>query len=433
MKFLLFLEKLKTIIMKKRLLFGAMLMGAFFTAQAQDNCANALPISVGTTTVGTVNGVYPEEGCWAAGSAAPNAEWYVFTATETRLVRVNTDLEANDPAEVDTRISIYVGECDALQCYNGSDDVDPAQTGGNYLTNFTFAAVAGQTYYIVFDDRWADSGFQVEVSLDAEPNCATTAPLTEDWSNPANFEYCWGVASLDETADAVAWAYNDINDLNGDDVADPALMIFPDTTGAEVSKNDLAFTGALMMAAGEDYTVSVTYNGISFSTFIADENLQIVMFDSEGEIAATLATINNIEMTGTIADNMQNAVTSTTTFTPETDGQYQLGLISTSEGTTGVLVVYEVEITGLAGTDSPVASQLSVFPNPANNVINVTNADNILVNGITIADLNGRTVKTVKFDGVSEAQVNVSDLASGIYMMTISSDKGTTTKKIVKN
>lgn len=87
--------------------------------------------------------------------------------------------------------------------------------------------------------------------------------------------------------------------------------------------------------------------------------------------------------------------------------------------------------TGVAGVDENAIANLSVYPNPANDVVNVT--VDALVSNVAIVDLNGRTVKSVKFDGVSTASVNVSDLASGVYMMTVSSDKGTTTKKIVKN
>jgi len=89
--------------------------------------------------------------------------------------------------------------------------------------------------------------------------------------------------------------------------------------------------------------------------------------------------------------------------------------------------------TGILATDDHLASSIAIYPNPTTNVVYVSNAENILVNGVTVTDLNGRTVKTAKFGGVAEAQVNVSDLASGVYMMTISSDKGSLTKKIVKN
>ncbi|MNJ95044.1 hypothetical protein D3C87_127480 [compost metagenome] len=94
---------------------------------------------------------------------------------------------------------------------------------------------------------------------------------------------------------------------------------------------------------------------------------------------------------------------------------------------------FKVIVAGTAGVNENLMSKLSVFPNPANDVVNVTNNENILVNGVEVVDLNGRTVKTAKFDGVANAQINVADLASGIYMMTVSSDKGTMTKKIVKN
>jgi hypothetical protein len=89
--------------------------------------------------------------------------------------------------------------------------------------------------------------------------------------------------------------------------------------------------------------------------------------------------------------------------------------------------------TDLSIKENAVSSQFSVYPNPANNVINITNADNMLVNAVTVTDLNGRTVKNVSFDNVASAQVNVADLASGMYILNVTSDKGTATKKFVKN
>ena len=74
----------------------------------------------------------------------------------------------------------------------------------------------------------------------------------------------------------------------------------------------------------------------------------------------------------------------------------------------------------------------SVYPNPANSVINISNTMNVVMNSVVLTDLNGRTVKSQKLDTV-DAQINVSDLATGIYMMNVNTDQGSITKKIIKN
>ncbi|MHA3789367.1 T9SS type A sorting domain-containing protein [Flavobacterium hauense] len=94
---------------------------------------------------------------------------------------------------------------------------------------------------------------------------------------------------------------------------------------------------------------------------------------------------------------------------------------------------FSVTADGTAGLNENLASKLSVYPNPANNVVTIDNNQNIQISAISIVDINGRTVKSAQYDGVSNAQINISELSSGIYMMNIASDQGMTTKKIVKN
>ena len=79
------------------------------------------------------------------------------------------------------------------------------------------------------------------------------------------------------------------------------------------------------------------------------------------------------------------------------------------------------------------ATNFSVFPNPANDFVTISNSENISVNSISITDLNGRVVKQNTYSNGTNVQVNISDLSSGVYMMNITSDKGSVTKKIIKN
>ena len=69
---------------------------------------------------------------------------------------------------------------------------------------------------------------------------------------------------------------------------------------------------------------------------------------------------------------------------------------------------------GFAGLGAPAVEMpaLSVYPNPANNVLFVNGATNAAV---TISTVDGRLVKAVK----NVTQVNISDLPNGMYFVTI--------------
>lgn len=83
------------------------------------------------------------------------------------------------------------------------------------------------------------------------------------------------------------------------------------------------------------------------------------------------------------------------------------------------------------GTPQVIAQNVvSVYPNPANNLVNISNTKNIET--VSITDMNGRVVKSQKFDGVTNAQLNISDLASGVYVIDVIAEGVSTVKKIVK-
>jgi hypothetical protein len=104
-----------------------------------------------------------------------------------------------------------------------------------------------------------------------------------------------------------------------------------------------------------------------------------------------------------------------------------------NDGYGGFAYIDKVNVGLPLGIEDHLATQFSVFPNPSSDIVNLTNSANVLMNSVNITDINGRTVKSMNLNGVSNAQINISDLASGMYMMNISSDQGTATKKIIKS
>jgi hypothetical protein len=93
---------------------------------------------------------------------------------------------------------------------------------------------------------------------------------------------------------------------------------------------------------------------------------------------------------------------------------------------------FKVTATTVMSTPDFVSSKFSVYPNPASNIVTVSNSGNIQINKVAVKDINGRTVKTLNIEGVSETNVDISDLNAGIYFMNIDTNEGIAIKRIIK-
>lgn len=79
------------------------------------------------------------------------------------------------------------------------------------------------------------------------------------------------------------------------------------------------------------------------------------------------------------------------------------------------------------------ASNYSIFPNPANSVLNIKVKKSFGEVTMTLTDINGRIVLTKNANLSSTAQLNISALQSGMYILTIKGEHINTVDKILKN
>lgn len=149
----------------KKLLLTYLVCLFTFVIQAQtnnDSCAIADADTAitgpGTFTInGSIDGTeIPSPICALNGTGATNGEWYRYIPNNDYTVTVTTDLAQNSGK--DTRVHIYTGVCGNLTCAGGDDD-----SGAGFLSVAEFNVTSGTTYYIAFDDKWNDSGFDWEL------------------------------------------------------------------------------------------------------------------------------------------------------------------------------------------------------------------------------------------------------------------------------
>ncbi|NMH28883.1 T9SS type A sorting domain-containing protein [Flavobacterium silvaticum] len=410
--------------MKKITLLSLLLVSGY--GFAQDTCAEAVPVSLGLTVVGDIDGNPADETseCW--GTPGTAAEWYSYTPTELQVLKISTagDVNPFDNDAYDTRLSIYTGTCDALTCFNGNDDVSDS----DYRSELIFVAEAGVTYYFAWDDRWLASGFTFSLEV-LNPDCSTALPFTEDFEAPEDFYGCYQTYDLD--GNGAAMIQQNL-DLDGDGEDETFLTAGVATTD---DANDWTFSPAIAMVANGTYNVSIAYNGAdSDAVGDANEAFELVWADAPSPDApnqTVVGTYTDIIQNGLFEELQFNAtVSDSTPFTPPAAGNYYLGIHVNSIVGGGFLLIFNYTVTETLGTQDVTRNVFSTYPNPAKSML--TLVQNETINSYEVFDMLGNKVMSEKVNA-SSVNVNVTSLATGTYVVKAQSASGTQVSKFVKS
>lgn len=360
-----------------------------------------------------------------------------YVATDADSVRID-DVSVTSCPTIDSLQATSITDTGAAFSWTGTAASYDVEWGAVGFTQGTGTVVNVTTPAFTFPLLTPGTGysFYIKANCSGTSNSGYTGPYTfyTPLLTPTDTPYSYGWDTTG-TLESNGWSALEVSPTGGfwDQYtglpqAGTGMAAALGSTGGV--SNAWMFSRGLNLTAGS--TLTITYYRRKYTgAGTGGTNNLAVSIGTDKTVAAQTTTLSALA-----------AVTSTTyaqqthTFTAPTTGVYYVGFNYTSAAQTsannGGILIDSFVATSTAGTNDFLAAQLSIYPNPATNVINVSNADNILVSGIEIVDLNGRTVKTAKFDGVTEAQINISDLSAGMYMMTVSSDQGTLTKKIVK-
>ena len=86
----------------------------------------------------------------------------------------------------------------------------------------------------------------------------------------------------------------------------------------------------------------------------------------------------------------------------------------------------------ILSANEQLATKFNLYPNPATSVVNITNAENMVVEQVTVYDIAGKQLSIQTYNNETEIQLNVEHLASGTYILHLQTKQGTAVKKLVK-
>ncbi len=361
---------------------------------ANDECTGAIALTVnndlacGSVTPGTVAGATPSNTDTTACFGAEDDDvWYSFVATATthRISLLNVAGSTTDMFH-----SLWTGDCNALTLVPGScSDIDTSNPTG---------LVVGQTYYIRVNTYTATGGQTSTFNV-----CVGTNPPP-----PANDE-CSGAIALTPGGD---FASNAIVTTNSGATANDGIV---PSCQSSVTSN-VWFT--VQVPASGNITIETQTSG----TGITDS----VVSAFTGTCGGTLTAVGCNDDGGPAGANDLMSILSLTGQTPGSTLYISVWRYS-SGGVNGTFAISAYDAS-LANNSFDNAS-FTYFPNPVKNVLNLSYSKEI--SNVEIFNLLGQKVIANKLSE-NNAQIDMSNLTKGAYIVKVTSDNQTKTIKVIK-
>ncbi len=302
-----------------------------------DFCQTAIPAVIGTQSIdywawSSVTGPNYTGGTGVGGSAYTNSKWYSYTPTEDLILRAySCDLTTED-----TRIFVYTGDCsnhESLTQAATADDDCGTQS------DLTWAATAGTTYIIEWDDYAGDSPVHDWTLESMVPTVAVTFQVDLTWQIESGFPLetvkiagNFGTigASIPDWSPTDSPAFTDI----GDDIYEVTIE-FPlsaagetlqykflntaDSWGASCDTEvNECFTAAPCATVGDNRTLEIPATDLSFC----------YTYNTCVECNLPNATTERLDLPMTIAPNPFSNQTLVTFHTPIVDAEARLTTVT---------------------------------------------------------------------------------------------------------
>lgn len=122
---------------------------------------------------------------------------------------------------------------------------------------------------------------------------------------------------------------------------------------------------------------------------------------------------------------------STAFFVEDSEGDIYKLIFTYWAGTGSGSFALNKELVSLASVDNIIEDNeiVSLYPNPANEIVTIKIDDNSFIGTVNITDMSGRIVSTSHID--YNKTIDISELTDGLYMVTIFNDNYKETKKLI--
>ncbi|MCF1191970.1 T9SS type A sorting domain-containing protein [Mangrovimonas sp. AS39] len=448
----------------------------------ENPCYSALPIGCEETILGSTVGAPINEGlyCDYNDLGQSGGVWYTYQTNDPNI-KVTVD---TDGSGYDTRLGLFKGNCDALECVDADNDA-----GEGLNSKISFDAEVGVLYYIYVTGDNSEGDYNLNVS------CLDTSPVMVSCGTTLNNEYCYSdndttmftytsseglplelvvntgyvENNWDEfivlDSDGVTQLYNGYGNYGS--LAGLTFVSTGDTISVMIqsdSSTSCSTRGYVSLNYDINCFVPCGYESVETYCYGNNENNQFSYISTDGSPVHVAFMAGSIE---TYYDELRILDSDGTTVLFNSNSPYTTNLSEVSVESTGDTIFFDVssDVSVSCGSGSrtqweylvswgcpndqiassrfatPLKTELlnqedwSLYPNPTNNGQVTLRLDKYINQSleIKVLDVTGKVVyvKDINALGASKFELALSHIPSGMYFVTITHIGEVSTKKLI--
>ena len=335
---------------------------------------------------------------------------YIDQLSIETLTAPNVTLDG--PAEIGTgNEASFIATSGLAESFAWSVDGTPVSETGSILT-YTFTTATQHTVSVTATNHIGTSE-PATMTVDVYSCDGITIPYAPDFSNGLR---CWTNISLETEGmgwltSVEAFEYGPIGQVLSMSAYSFYGLVIEETVDNWLYSPRIAmpYTGINGMISWKVLLYSSDYPNDHYGVYVIDQNNEPTLLFEE-------------TLTSAITDFEQRTVAIPASIT----GNFRIAFRHFDNPGNGYAIILDsIQIVETVGIDNVENNTVNIYPTPANSTLNITGNG---IRSIQMFDASGRKV----MESVTGGRYDIGNLANGVYIVRVTTDNGTTTKKVVK-
>ena len=178
-------------------------------------------------------------------------------------------------------------------------------------------------------------------------------------------------------------------------------------------------------------TITISNQNINIQSITINGNDSIIIRNGFNQLSTQVLPNNatNKQVIWSISDTNLATISQTGMLTAKANGTVIVTATAADGGGAKATKTITISNQNVGLNDINLTNQITVYPNPSGNFVTITTNNNLTIQQLQLLDITGKVIAQFS----NQTEIDLSNIANGVYLINIQTEKGNLVKQVVVN